>query len=681
MAYEALKLHRFKKGLNSRIQLALVVYQPMNFSDLMGAAIRAETDIQRWKKEFKNKRPMSSQSPHNGHTFKRPNQSDGPSKGLSPATNYQAIKPCPTCHLRHLGECCRASGVCFECGKPGHRMAKCLDSTNRTTGPGKGDGSNSGVNANKPRENKPNARVFAMMQEEADDANDVVSGMDWLARNSEIVDCKEKRLKLRTPDQEEVLFHGKYKERKSLLSASQAWRAMKSGEDIYLAMVSKIKEEVDLKLEDIPIVREFPDVFPEELSGTVPNREVEFEINLVPGAAPISKTPYTMEPAELMELKEQLQELLDKRQIRPRAAVFSKLDLRTGYHQFKVRAENIPKTAFRTRYGHYEFTVMPFGLTNAPAAFMDLMNRVFKPFLDQFIVVFIDDILVYSPDETSHLHLALQILRENKLYDKFIKCEFWLRSVSFLGHVISRAGVSVDPKKVEEGRVIAYGSRQLKPHEQNYLTHDMELAAVVFALKIWRHYLYGAKCEIVTDHQSLNDNLRQEIMAEAHKSKFSVHPGSTKMYRDLKNNFWWNVMKRDVAEFVSKCQNEVGEKAVVGLELVQMTVDKVKIIREKLKAAQDRQKSWAYLKRRPVEFNVGKKAYAKVSPMRGVVRSIKCFLYVPLLMRTNAENSVNHQGNAPAPPPPGDTATRALERMARLFEQQLQQQQLQLQLQ
>ncbi|XP_073298316.1 uncharacterized protein [Primulina huaijiensis] len=176
MADEVLKLHRFKKGLNSRIHSALAVYQPTNFSDLMGATIRAETDIQRREKEFKNKRPMSSQSPHNGQTFKKPNQSCGPSKGPSPPTNYQAIKPCPTCHLRHLGECRRVSGVCFGCGKPEHRMAECPDVTNRTNGPGKRDGSNPGVNANKPRENKANARVFAMTQEEADDANDVVSG-------------------------------------------------------------------------------------------------------------------------------------------------------------------------------------------------------------------------------------------------------------------------------------------------------------------------------------------------------------------------------------------------------------------------------------------------------------------------------------------------------------------------
>ncbi|XP_075499334.1 uncharacterized protein LOC142537724 [Primulina tabacum] len=603
MADEVLKLHRFKKGLNSRIQSALAVYQPANFSDLMGAAIRAETDIQRREKEFKNKRPMSSQSLHNGQTFKRPNQSGGPSKGPSPNSSYQDIKPCPTCHLRHLGECRRNSGVCFGCGKAGHRIAECPTAANQVAGPNKGTGPNTGANPNKPKEGKPNARVFAMTQEEADDANEVVSGMDWLARNNAIVDCKGKRVTLRTPDQEEVVYHGKSKERKSLLSATQAWRAMKSGEDIYLAMVSEIKEEAELKLEDIPIVREFPDVFPEELSGKVPDREVEFEINLVPGATPISK------------LKG--------------AAVFYKLNLRTGYHQLKFRAEDIPKTAFRTRYGHYEFTVMPFGLKNAPAAFMDLMNRVFKPFLDQFIVVFIDDILVYSPDETSHekhLHIALQTLRENKLYAKFRvsvdpkkvqAITEWPRPKN-AADIKSFLGLAGYYRKFVEGfSTIAVPLTKLTQKnskfiwdencEKSFQTLKGKLASTPVLIlpaenKDFTIYSDASKeglgCVLMQegretvklnqdrdpaltklkeqvregksqDHQSDDkgilwmkrrlcvpdsDNLRQEIMAKAHKSKFSVHPGSTKMYRDLKNNFWWNGMKRDVAEFVSRCQ-------------------------------------------------------------------------------------------------------------------------------
>ncbi|XP_073067195.1 uncharacterized protein [Primulina eburnea] len=140
MADEVLKLHRFKKGLNRRIQSALAVYQPANFSDLMGSAIRAETDIQRKEKEIRNKRPMNDQSSHGSQSFKKSNHSDEPSKEPSPASGYQAIKPGPTCHLRHLGECRGASGVCFGCGKPGHRMVDCPAASNKTTGPGKGDG-------------------------------------------------------------------------------------------------------------------------------------------------------------------------------------------------------------------------------------------------------------------------------------------------------------------------------------------------------------------------------------------------------------------------------------------------------------------------------------------------------------------------------------------------------------
>ena len=470
------------------------------------------------------------------------------------------------------------------------------------------------------------------------------------------------------------------------------------------------------------------------------------------------------------------------------AKVFSKIDLRSGYHQLRVHDDDVPKTAFRTRYGHFEFLVMPFGLTNAPAAFMDLMNRIFRPYLDQFVIVFIDDILIYSGSEeehAEHLRIVLQILREHRLYAKLSKCQFWLDSVAFLGHIVSAEGVSVDPQKVEailnwkpptsvteirsflglagyyrkfvEGfskiaapltrltrkeepflwseacqqsfdelkrrmtsapvltlpsgqdgfavycdasrqglgcvlmqndKVIAYASRQMKKHEQNYPTHDLELASVVFALRIWRHYLYGVPCRIFTDHKSLQylftqkelnmrqrrwielikdyectieyhpgkanvvanalsrrpmsslshvravhlprlielrslgvrleltdsgallatfhvrpvlidrirelqiqdpqivklrgevesgqrgdlslredgtvvmgqrlcvpdvGDVRREIMEEAHSSAYAMHPGSTKMYRTLKEHYWWKGMKRDIAEFVSRC--------------------------------------------------------------------------------------------------------------------------------
>jgi hypothetical protein len=260
---------------------------------------------------------------------------------------------------------------------------------------------------------------------------------------------------------------------------------------------------VESLVERIPVVCDYPDVFPDELPGMPPDRDIEFAIELQPRTAPISKRPYRMPPAELAELKKQLQELLDKGFIRPStspwgcpalfvkkkdeslrmcvdyrplnavtiknkyplpridvlfdqlvgAKVFSKIDLRSGYHQNKIRVSDIPKTAFSTRYGLYEFLVMSFGLTNAPAYFMYLMNLVFMPELDKFVVVFIDDILVYSKNEdehTEHLHIMLQRLRDHRLYAKLSKCDFWLREIKFLGHTISQDGISVDPEKVQE---------------------------------------------------------------------------------------------------------------------------------------------------------------------------------------------------------------------------------------
>ncbi|GJU56682.1 putative reverse transcriptase domain-containing protein [Tanacetum coccineum] len=209
--------------------------------------------------------------------------------------------------------------------------------------------------------------------------------------------------------------------------------------------------------------------------------------------------------------------------------------------------EDIPKTAFRTRYRHYKFQVMPFGITNAPAVFMDLINRVCKPYLDKFVIVFIDDILIYSRNKEEHanrLRIILKLLKKEKLYAMFSKCDFWIHIVQFFRHLIDNQGLHVDPAKIEavknwtspttpteirqflglagnddfvvycmtshqagerlmqREKVIAYASRQLKPNEENYTTHDLELGAVVFALKIWRHYLYGTKCTMFTDYKS-----------------------------------------------------------------------------------------------------------------------------------------------------------------------------------
>ncbi|GJY27814.1 putative reverse transcriptase domain-containing protein [Tanacetum coccineum] len=228
---------------------------------------------------------------------------------------------------------------------------------------------------------------------------------------------------------------------------------------------------------DYVVIRDFPEVFPNDLLGLPLVREIEFRIDLIPGASPVVRSPYRHSPwgAPVLFVKKKdgsMRMCIDYRELNkltiknryplPRiddlfdqlqgACCFSKIDLRSGYHQLRVREEDIPKTAFRTRYGHFEFTVMPFGLTNAPAIFMDLMNRVCKPYLDKFVIVFIDDILIYSKSEEeheAHLKTILDLLKKEKLYAKFSKCEFWLQEVQFLGHVVNRDGIHVDPSKVE----------------------------------------------------------------------------------------------------------------------------------------------------------------------------------------------------------------------------------------
>ncbi|GJR47198.1 reverse transcriptase domain-containing protein [Tanacetum coccineum] len=501
---------------------------------------------------------------------------------------------------------------------------------------------------------------------------DVIVGMDWLSQHKAVIVCHEKVVEIPVEDGRILRVHGE--------RAVGITKALKSA------------KEDEPRLSDISVVCEFEDVFPEDLSGLPPQRQVEFRIDLVPGATPIAKSPYRLAPSEMQELSGQLQELQDKGFIRPShspwgapvlfvkkkdgslrmcidyrelnkltvknryplpriddlfdqlqgSRFFSKIDLRSGYHQLRVHEDDIPKTAFRTRYGHFEFTVMPFGLTNAPAVFMDLMNRVCKPYLDKFVIVFIDDILIYSKtkeDHEVHLGLVLELLRKEKLYAKFSKCEFWLQEVHFLGHVVNQNGIHVDPSKIEavknwktpttpseirsflglagyyrrfianfskiakpltsltqknqkyvwgveqeeafqtlksnlcdapiltlpdgvedfvvycdasnqglgcvlmqRGKVIAYASRQLKTHEKNYTTHDLELGAVVFALKTWRHYLYGTKSVIYTDHKSLQHifdqkelNMRQRRWIELfsdYECEIRYHPGKANVVAD-----------------------------------------------------------------------------------------------------------------------------------------------------
>ncbi|XP_028763323.1 uncharacterized protein LOC114721630 [Neltuma alba] len=474
-------------------------------------------------------------------------------------TNHLA---CPRCGRQHFGEC----WICFNCGEPGHlakycNKAKRNNQTPRSSVPGRVFAMTSeeaGASPNLIRGNVllQNHPLCAMFDSGAthsfvsfdcverlrlcmDDLSyvlcvttpagatvrtvkvckgltfvfkgrettidliclplrgiDIIVGMDWLSANRATLDCKKKSVMLHS-----ISTSVDVSDVPILLSAAQVVQCVKKGCQAFVVFFS-IQAEKEGNIDQIEVVSEFPDVFPEEISGLPPVREVEFSIELAPGTEPISKAPYRMSPSELAELKKQIEDLLEKGFIRPSvspwgspvlfvkkkdgslrlcidyrqlnkvtiknkyplpriddlldqlvgSSVFSKIDLRSGYHQLRVRSEDIPKTAFRTRYGHYEFLVMPFGLTNAPAVFMDYMNRIFRPYLDQFVVVFIDDILIYSKSEEEHrkhLRIVLQILRENKLYAKLSKCEFWLKEVKFLGHVVSAKGVAVDPSKVE----------------------------------------------------------------------------------------------------------------------------------------------------------------------------------------------------------------------------------------
>ncbi|GKE21290.1 putative reverse transcriptase domain-containing protein, partial [Tanacetum coccineum] len=282
---------------------------------------------------------------------------------------------------------------------------------------------------------------------------DVIISMDWLANYKAEIICHEKVVRIPLPDGKVLRVLGERPEEKARL-----------------LMSAKANEK---KQVEIVVVRDFPKVILDDLSGLPPLREIEFRIELIPGAVLITKSPYRLAPSELEELLGQLKELQDKGFIRPSSSpwgalilfmkkkdgsfrmwsqFFLKIDLRSRYHQLRVREDDIPKTAFRTRYGHFKFTIMPFGLTNAPAVFMDLMNRVCRPYLDKFVIVFIDDILIYSKTQEEHveyLRLVLGLLKKEKLYAKFSKCEFWLRGVQFLGHVINGNQIHVDSSMIE----------------------------------------------------------------------------------------------------------------------------------------------------------------------------------------------------------------------------------------
>nr|GEZ72561.1 retrotransposon protein, putative, Ty3-gypsy subclass [Tanacetum cinerariifolium] len=372
---------------------------------------------------------------------------------------------------------------------------------------------------------------------------DAIIGMDWLAKYQAVI--AEVRMK---------------------------------GFPIFLAHITtkEIEDKSKKKrLEDVPIVQNFPEVFPEELSGLPLTQPVEFQIDLVPGAAPVARAPYRLAQSEMKELAEQLKELSNKGFIRPSSSPWGAPILfvkrKDGSFCMCIDYQELNKLTVKNRYPLPRIDDLfdqlqgssVYSKIDLRSVFMDLMNRVCKPYLDKFVIVFIDDILIYSKDEKEHeehLKAILELLKKEKLYAKFSKCKFWIPKVQFLGHVIDSQGIHVDPAKIKsvkdwaspksptkihqflglagyyqrfiEGflkiakpitkltqkklsedfilycdasnkglgavlmqieKVISYASCQLKIQEKNYTTHDLELGAVVFTLKIWRHYLYGTK--------------------------------------------------------------------------------------------------------------------------------------------------------------------------------------------
>ncbi|GKA30939.1 putative reverse transcriptase domain-containing protein, partial [Tanacetum coccineum] len=510
----------------------------------------------------------------------------------------------------------------------------------------------------------------------------------------------------------------------------------------------------------------FPEVIPDDLSGLPPLREVEFQIKLIPGVVPIAKSPYRLAPSELEELLRQLKELQDKdlrsgyHQLRVHEDDILKTMFRTRYGHFeftlRVHEDDIPKTAFRTRYGHFEFTIMPFGLTNAPVdsegacrplkievvknwkaprtpsevrSFLGLTGYYHR-FIENFskiaksLTIFTQKCNTFDWGEDKNWpfnfkdnwNCAVPAALPDRPKDFMVYCD--------------ASGLGLGCVLMQRGKVIAYASRQLKIHEKNYTTHDLELGAVVFALKIWRHYLYGTKSVIYMDHKSLQHifsqkelNMRQRRWIELfsdYDCEIRYHPGKANVVADALSRkerkeavdesaglqkgldemieqrsdrtlYWWPGMKKDIVVYVSKCLtclkvkaehqrpsgllqqpeilewkwkiiamnfdykmdrlarlylNEIVARYGVSisiisdrdshfisrfwqsmqealgtrLDMMQETTEKISRIKDRLKAARDRHKSYADKRRNPLKFSVGDYVFLKVSPCKGVIR-------------------------------------------------------------
>ncbi|GJT40367.1 putative reverse transcriptase domain-containing protein [Tanacetum coccineum] len=507
---------------------------------------------------------------------------------------------------------------------------------------------------------------------------DVIVGMDWLLYHRDVIVYYENIVRI-------PLLNGEILE-------VQGERPKKDPRSL-----SCIKTD-EKKLDDIRIVRDFPKVFPDDLTGLPPVHEIEFRIDLIPGALPVVKSPYRLAPSEMLELSNQLKELQEKGFIRPShspwgapvlfvkkkdgalrmcidyresnkltiknryplpriddlfdqlqgACCFSKIDLRSGYHQLRVQEEDIPKTAFRTRYGHFEFTIMPFGLTNAPAIFMDLMNRVCKPYLDKFVIVFIDDILIYSKSEEEHeVHLKtiLDLLKKEKLYAKFSKR--FIENFSKIAKPLTlltqknKAYVWGD-KKEEAFRILkeklCNAPVLALPDGPNEFVVYCDASNQGFGCVLmqrskrrWIELLSDYECEIkyhpcktnvVADALRRKERLkprRVRAMSMTIQSglKAKILEAQGEYSKDLKAPTEW---LRGLETHFKRRDDARHGVPLIRPEIVRETIEKIIQIKERLKTARSRQKSYADKRRKPLEFKVGDRVLLKVSSWKGVVR-------------------------------------------------------------
>ncbi|GKB84945.1 putative reverse transcriptase domain-containing protein [Tanacetum coccineum] len=713
---ESDKIERYVGGLPDMIYGSVVASKPKTMqeateiaTELIDKRICTFADWTSEKKLYVGSKPLCPKSPANANTAN--NQRD----------TGTGQKP-----------------TCYECGTQGHFKRECLKLKNNN------NRGNPTGNVNAP------AKVYVVGHAGTDPDSNVVTGklllnnryasilldtgadrsfvstafspqiditptaLDHYYDYQAIIVCAEKIIRIPWLN-ETLIIHGDgsnwgNEARLHIISYTKTQEYMLKGCPVFLANVTtketKVKSEKK-RLENVPIVQDFPDVFPEDLLGLPLTRQVEFQIDLIHGSALVAHAPYRLAPSKMKELSEKLKELSNKGFIRPSSSpwgapvlfvkkndgsfrmcidyrelnkltvknryplprindlfnqlqgssVYSKIDLRSGYHQLQVQEEDIPKIAFQTRYGHYEFQVMPFGLRNAPVVFMDLMNRVCKPVLDKFVIVFIDDILIYSKNKKEHeehLKAVLELLKKEKLYDKFSKCEFWIPKVQFLGHVIDSQGIHVDPAKIESIKdwespktpteirqflglvgVFSETLETLFVRNQVYgvhksLQHILNQKELNIRQRCWLelsdydceiHYHPG-KANVVADALSRKEwnkplrvralvmtiglNLPKQILEaqieaqkpeninnedvggmirkdipkeklepramelimltgrvglpqlcdlyceyhDSHSPKYSIHPGSDKMYQDMKKRYWWPNIKADIATYI-----------------------------------------------------------------------------------------------------------------------------------